>query len=294
MAQTPTAASIKLSKRTISALQKVIAGNTTEEGKAISPYRSGPNLVDFFNELGFNDTYSWSGGFPSRWSYVESCLSQLDDSPLIIKAVEATVDPAYFVGTEFDVHIAVAYLNQFLDFDGLRLISAGKRFRLVHTNDHLISFEATLKPVERTMHEFIEEQIAKCDQKLQNGDYDGAITNARSLVEAVLFDLESRLDDQQLPYDGDLPKLYRRVQKLMNLDPAREDISQNLKQVLSGLINVVAGLAPLRNKMGDAHVREYKPSRHHAKLAVNAAKTIADFLFDTFEYQKQTGRIIEK
>ena len=49
----------------------------------------------------------------------------------------------------------------------------------------------------------------------------------------------------------------------------------------------------MRNRMGDAHVRVYKPSRHHAKLAVNAAKTLLDFIYDTFEYQKERGTIRE-
>jgi len=30
-------------------------------------------------------------------------------------------------------------------------------------------------------------------------------------------------------------------------------------------------------------------SRHHAKLAVNAAKTVADFLFETKTYQAKKG-----
>jgi hypothetical protein len=115
-----------------------------------------------------------------------------------------------------------------------------------------------------------------------------------SLLEAVLFEIEGRMEPARPNYSGDLPKLYRRVQKLLNLDPARTDISDSLKQILSGLVNVVSGLAPLRNKMGDAHVRTYKPDRHHAKLAVNAAKTVTDFIIDSFEYQKTTGRISEK
>jgi hypothetical protein len=47
-----------------------------------------------------------------------------------------------------------------------------------------------------------------------------------------------------------------------------------------GLVSIMGGIAPLRNKMGDAHVRKYKPARHHAKLAVNAAKTFLDFVCD--------------
>ena len=47
----------------------------------------------------------------------------------------------------------------------------------------------------------------------------------------------------------------------------------------------------MRNKMSDAHGVTYKPSRHHAKLAVNSAKTLADFLFDTMSYQIENGHL---
>jgi hypothetical protein len=43
--------------------------------------------------------------------------------------------------------------------------------------------------------------------------------------------------------------------------------------------------------MSDAHARQYRPHRHHAKLAVNAAKTVVDFLQDSFEYQQERGLI---
>lgn len=77
------------------------------------------------------------------------------------------------------------------------------------------------------------------------------------------------------------------MQKLLNLDPNRSDIDQSLKQVLSGFINIIQGIASLSNRMGDRHVRNYKPSRHHAMLVYNSAKTISNFLFDTYEYQKK-------
>ena len=111
-------------------------------------------------------------------------------------------------------------------------------------------------------------------------------------MEAVLYEIEGRLDDGRQPYDGDLQKLYKRTQNLLNLDPEKGDLADSLKMVLRGLSSIVAGLAPLRNKMGDAHVRTYKPDRHHAKLAVNSAKTLTDFLIDTLEYQERTGRIM--
>ena len=74
-------------------------------------------------------------------------------------------------------------------------------------------------------------------------------------------------------------------------DPSRKDISEMLRQVLSGLTSVVNGLASMRNKMSDAHASSYKASKHHAKLAVNSAKTFADFIFDTYSYQNGTGKL---
>ena len=78
---------------------------------------------------------------------------------------------------------------------------------------------------------------------------------------------------------------------MLNLDPSRQDIIDSLKQVLSGLSSIINGLAALRNKASDAHGVAYKPSRHHAKLAVNSAKTVADFLFDTMGFQAERAKL---
>jgi hypothetical protein len=284
----------KISSRAISALQKIITGNSVDSlGKGLSPYRSGPDLVAFFNEFGYSDSYSKGGGFPSRWAYAEQKLEALNDTDHLSSVVEAAVDPAHYLGTDFSVTAAVEYLNPFLAFDDLRLAPAGKRYRLRSLGEPLVAVEAKLAPGQHVGHEFIAEQLEKCDRKLRDEDYDGAITNARSAMEAVLIDIESRLDPSPPSYEGDLARLYKRVQKHLNLDPDRPDVSDSLRQLLRGLVSVVGGLAPLRNKMGDAHSRTYKPARHHAKLAVNAAKTFLDFVYDTFEYQKAAGRIQE-
>jgi hypothetical protein len=57
----------------------------------------------------------------------------------------------------------------------------------------------------------------------------------------VLIGLEKELVSPIAEYDGDLLKLYQRVQKLLNLRPDRKDVSNAHRQVLSGLISVVKG-----------------------------------------------------
>jgi len=138
---------------------------------------------------------------------------------------------------------------------------------------------------------FVKEQLEKSERKILEGDFDGAITNARSLVEAVLLDIEHYLsEDKSSTYDGNITKLYKQVRKFLNLNPNTE-LPGSLIKILSGLISLVEGLSSIRNDMSDAHARRYKPHEHHARLAVNSAKTIIDFLFSTFNYQVQMGLV---
>lgn len=59
-----------------------------------------------------------------------------------------------------------------------------------------------------------------------------------------------------------------------------------LKAILDGLQKQVGGLFQLANKASDRHARRYNPAKHHAKLAVNAAFTLCEFLLESYEYQQ--------
>ena len=241
--------------------------------RRLSPYRSGPKLVSFFNDLGTNHTYGQ--GFPSRWAFAEDCLRQFNDTPTLKRIILSAVDPRDFMGaTVYDkvtqqnkpanVQDALTYLNEFLAYDGYEVVPHGKTYDVIDKTRGEIVVDVKLEP-SHLSHAFIMEQIEKCRTKMGQGDYDGAITNARSLVEAVLAAIEKEFDSDAPEYDGDLPKLYKRVQKHLNLSPENPKISNSLKQTLTGFISIIGGLSGLSNKMGDRHVREYKPaaaSRH--------------------------------
>jgi hypothetical protein len=279
---------MKISERTVKRLAEIITGD-----KGLSPYRSGPKLVAFFNELGMNHTYGQA--FPSRWSFAEDCIRQFNDTPSMIKIIRSAVDPRDYMGATVndketqrsrpaDVQEALNYLNEFLAFDGYEIVPHGKAYDVVDKARGEIAVDVKLEP-SHLSHAFIMEQIEKCRTKMGQRDYDGAITNARSLVEAVLAAIEKECDANPPAYDGDLPKLYKRVQKHLNLSPENPAINNSLKQTLTGFISIVCGLSGLSNKMGDRHVREYKPAAHHAALIVNAAMTFSNFIFDTYAYQ---------
>jgi hypothetical protein len=271
---------VKISARTVRQLAQLVTGDSS-----LAPYRSGPVLVELFNEFGANDVYGQN--FPTRWRYAEEKITGMIGTPAFGRFITHVFDPREFLGSKFQPQAAINHINQFLKLDGLRIVKDGSFYRLRDLTGTSVDFNSPVHGSPKITHVFIDEQIAKCDEKLARDDYDGTITNARSLVEAVLVELEQRLDPAPPAYDGDLPKLYRRVQKVLRLDPARTDISDTLKQILSGLTSIVTGIATMRNKMGDAHAKTYRPRKHHAKLAVNAAKTLADFLFETYEHQNR-------
>lgn len=78
-------------------------------------YRSGPKLIVFFSDLGFNDSYGQ--GFPSRWKYTDDRLHHINGTPELDKCIRKLFNPVNFIGkvSELDRHIKA--LNQYLAFD---------------------------------------------------------------------------------------------------------------------------------------------------------------------------------
>jgi hypothetical protein len=272
---------MKISERTISVLARIITGDTQ-----IARYRTGPELVKFFNYLGYNDVYG--SGFPTRWYFCEEKLRELNNTPKLSKVFELVLDPREYLDTTFSIKVVVDNLNEYLKYDGYELVAYGKFYKVKEISGITIELESLFQEHSEVSQIFLDEQIKKCDKKIMDGDYSGAITNARSLLESVLLEVEKKLNPQSESYDGDLPKLFRRVQGLLNYDPSRKDISDAIKQVLGGLSSVVNGVATLRNKASDAHGTNYIPTKEMAKLVVNASKTVVDYIFCVFSSIKES------
>lgn len=270
---------MELSQHSIKVLGKVVTG---DEG--LSPYRSGPKLVELFNEHGANDIYGQ--GFPSRWMYAEESLRAINGTDALAAVICHVFDPREFMDTDQELGPALEFVNKRFEYDGCQVAIERGKARIRDIEGSAVQFSSPYGSGANDAHAFIDEQIEKSEQKILDGDYDGAITNARSLLEGIMRDIEIAIDlHAPKKYDGDMMKLYKRVQKLLNLAPSRSDIDGPLKQVLSGLNSIISGVAAIRNRMSDAHARSYKPSKHHAVLVVNSAKTLANFLYDTKEYQ---------
>ena len=135
--------------------------------------------------------------------------------------------------------------------------------------------------------ESLAEHVDKARAKIISGDYAGAITNAYTLVEEFLKELLRQINAEFNENEGDIKSLYGCVLEPLNLNPKGEHLESHLRSILQGLKSLVVGLYEVANKASDRHARKYNPAPHHAKLAVNTALILCEFLLDSFSYQEK-------
>ena len=79
---------------------------------------------------------------------------------------------------------------------------------------------------------------------------------------------------------GDIKKLYKQVKDLYNMH-ADANTDRRINELLSGLEKIIDSIAEMRNKNSDAHgvgQKRINIAEHHARLFVNSATTMADFI----------------
>lgn len=127
--------------------------------------------------------------------------------------------------------------------------------------------------------EYIKDISLRAMQDVESGIYDGAITKSRTLLEEVFcFVIEKK---GETPSDsGDIGKLYNQVKQLYHMHQDK-DMDKRINGLLSGLEKILSAIAEMRNKDSDSHgvgSKRINIAEHHARLFVNSAMTMADFI----------------
>lgn len=122
---------MKVSHPTIEYLTGIITGDSKK-----SEYRSGPQLVDFFNSLGENDIYGQ--GFPSRSSYAQSKLEKFNNTEKMQKAIEYCFYPLHFVEDPEKGESLLDEVNQYLKYDDLKLVRTSKSVMLMSLDNDIL------------------------------------------------------------------------------------------------------------------------------------------------------------
>lgn len=135
--------------------------------------------------------------------------------------------------------------------------------------------------------------------RIRNGltsDPAAAISSCKNLIESLFRII---LDRSQIDYAAkeDIPQLYRRVADVLDLKaesvPGSARGSEASQQVLRTLVTTVQSLSELRNELGIGHgqTKRSLALARHARLALNATVTIAEFVLDTWQARVSIGRL---
>lgn len=114
---------------------------------------------------------------------------------------------------------------------------------------------------------------------IENSNFDSAITKSRTLLEET-FCYVIELKGEVPTTSGRIGDLYTQVKQLYNMHQSK-DIDNRINSLLKGLEKIVSAIAEMRNNSSDAHgvgQKRYNIEVHHARLVVNSAETMADFI----------------
>lgn len=269
--------------------------NGTDSGIKISmPYLSGPTLCDISNKFGLPVTYGWNGGAQSRWVYLDDllahCIQNKRESDLLAflfskgqfvdKLRGQTPEVIEYAYAQI-VNVVINQINGALYFGGNELIRIGKEFVIRKLGATISVAAPSVKTIDRS---YITDLSERAMKDVIDGNYDSAITKARTLLEEVFcYVIEKKGEDPS--ESGDIGKLYNQVKKLYNMNQSK-DLDKRINGLLSGLEKILSAIAEMRNKGSDSHgvgAKRINIAEHHARLFVNSAMTMADFVLAVSE-----------
>ena len=212
---------MRISAKTIQRLTDIITGNTEQ-----SPYRSDPELIEFFRDFGERDLYGQ--GFPSRAYYVQEKLRKFNGTETLEQIVSVAFD--FFGDDGFNPEEQAEAFNRLLVRDGYRFVieyrsgwMRGDRYVEV---DPYFAVQPVLpaaiipEGLVAISHHAVNEQISKANARIASGDFAGAIASSYTLVEHLLKLILREADAEFNENEGDIRALYKLAREPLNLHPA--------------------------------------------------------------------------
>lgn len=262
--------------------------------KISMPYLSGPTLCDISNKFGLPVTYGWNGGAQSRWAYLDDlfahCIENKRESDLLsflfskgqfVEKLRGQTPEVIECAYTQIVNAVIGQINGALYFGGNELVQIGKTFVVRKIGTTVTVATPSVKTIDRSYINDISDRAMK---DVLDGNYDSAITKSRTLLEEVFCYVIERRGEEPSE-SGDIGKLYNQVKQLYNMHQSK-DMDKRINGLLSGLEKILSAIAEMRNKGSDSHgvgAKRITIADHHARLFVNSAMTMADFVLAVSE-----------
>ena len=249
------------------------------------PYQSGPMLVETLKHFGLPSVYRSA----SRWMYVEELIDHCIESQQISKMFTYFFDLHRFrkdlqglgaeeIGRRHKAIVAAAIgaINGEPLFGGHELRRCGSSYSVAPIDGSPAMETPAIKQVDRP---YVKDMAERAQDDINRGEYDSALTKARTLLEEVFCRVIERKGDKPSS-SGDINKLFSQAKDLYNIH-ADKRTDRRICDLVNGLNKIVESIAQMRNAQSDAHgvgATRVNIESYHARLAVNAAANVADFM----------------
>ncbi len=281
----------------------ILDGDTTiEEYNGVEvamPYLSGPTLCELSTKFGYAQTYKWGKGSTnlSRWKYLDNLLEYCIKTNKVSLLLTYMLDKERFQSVLCKMNSAdeientykyiynkiIEKINSLLYFGGNELKLVGKQYIVTKIDSEIEIETPNIKIIDR---EYIKELSERAMKDIDEGSLDSAITKARTILEETFcYVIEQK--GENADSSGEIKKLYKQVKDLYNMHSDKQ-MDVRINKILSGLESIVSGITEMRNNGSDSHGLGNKRINilsYHARLAVNAAVIMAEFILAVAQKQ---------
>lgn len=169
---------MKVWNKTIEYLSYIITWDSQK-----TDYKSGPQLVEYFNKFWFNDKYE--NFYQSRRTYCRERIKDLNNDNKIEELIENYYNPINYIWKWVTYENLMREINEYLYFDDLELTRKWKKVVLENTTEDTNANNVTLKNHQIILNIDIE-LYNHINEFLENEDYFHAVEEAYKFVREKL------------------------------------------------------------------------------------------------------------
>lgn len=182
------------------------------------------------------------------------------------------------------------HINNILNFSGKKLIYLNKKYKIID----LIEDSQVTHDIDKHINfDYVRNFPFRLKDNLEDENYDTVITQSRTLLEEVYIHILEYSNKDYNSAKGNLQKLNSMVKTELKMKNNR-DYDKRINELLSGLNKINDAIGKMRNENSDSHgvgSKRININRREAKLVMNSAITICDYILEIFEDNKNNNKI---
>ncbi|EGQ2707392.1 abortive infection family protein [Staphylococcus pseudintermedius] len=182
------------------------------------------------------------------------------------------------------------HINNILNFSDKKLIYLNKKYKIID----LIEDSQVTHDIDKHINfDYVRNFPFRLKDNLEDENYDTVITQSRTLLEEVYIHILEYSNKDYNSAKGNLQKLNSMVKTELKMKNNR-DYDKRINELLSGLNKINDAIGKMRNENSDSHgvgSKRININRREAKLVMNSAIIICDYILEIFEDNKNNNKI---